>query len=200
MGSEKKSSKEEKKKHKKRSSPSASEDEGRSKRRKTVEDEERKRSKSDKKEKRKSKKSHKHSKHHSDKEKKSGDKHKDKHHKRDRHSTLEFQELSNDDYFLKNNEFATWLKDERKIFFSDLSSSLHANSSHTLSRTGTIKSLNPGTTRALKVGLGQRIIGKLSSGREKASVNCTLVHCLFCFVSFCFAFVFSDLHLEGTIC
>ncbi|OUZ99520.1 hypothetical protein BVC80_531g18 [Macleaya cordata] len=34
----------------------------------------------------------------------------------------EFQELSNDDYFSKNNEFATWLKEERGVFFSDLSS------------------------------------------------------------------------------
>lgn len=33
-----------------------------------------------------------------------------------------FQELSNDDYFLKNNEFATWLKEEKDVFFSDLSS------------------------------------------------------------------------------
>lgn len=34
----------------------------------------------------------------------------------------EFQELSNDDYFSKNNEFATWLKEKKKMFFSDLSS------------------------------------------------------------------------------
>ena len=34
----------------------------------------------------------------------------------------EIQELSNDDYFLKNNEFATWLKEEKDVFFSDLSS------------------------------------------------------------------------------
>lgn len=34
----------------------------------------------------------------------------------------DFQELSNDDYFLKNNEFATWLKEEKRVFFSDLSS------------------------------------------------------------------------------
>jgi hypothetical protein len=30
--------------------------------------------------------------------------------------------LSNDDYFSKNNEFATWLKEEKNVFFSDLSS------------------------------------------------------------------------------
>ncbi|XP_060670869.1 style cell-cycle inhibitor 1-A-like [Ziziphus jujuba] len=33
-----------------------------------------------------------------------------------------FHELSNDDYFSKNNEFATWLKEEKDVFFSDLSS------------------------------------------------------------------------------
>lgn len=33
-----------------------------------------------------------------------------------------FRELSNDDYFSKNNEFAAWLKDEKKVYFSDLSS------------------------------------------------------------------------------
>ena len=35
---------------------------------------------------------------------------------------LEFQELTKDDYFSKNNEFATWLIEEKKVFFSDLSS------------------------------------------------------------------------------
>ncbi|KAH9646305.1 DYW deaminase domain-containing protein [Citrus sinensis] len=46
----------------------------------------------------------------------------DKHHKGDRRSNCEFQELTNEDYFSKNNEFATWLKEEKKLFFSDLSS------------------------------------------------------------------------------
>ena len=36
--------------------------------------------------------------------------------------THQFQELSSDDYFSKNNEFSTWLKDEKNVFFSDLSS------------------------------------------------------------------------------
>lgn len=35
---------------------------------------------------------------------------------------FKIQELSNDDYFLKNNEFAAWLKEEKDVFFSDLSS------------------------------------------------------------------------------
>ncbi|CAA0842138.1 Unknown protein [Striga hermonthica] len=68
-------------------------------------------------------KSHKISKRRSDKgKKKSSGKHKDKSHKREKLSKLKIQELSEDDYFSKNNEFATWLKEEKKIFFSDLSS------------------------------------------------------------------------------
>ena len=35
---------------------------------------------------------------------------------------IDFQELSTDDYFLKNNEFSMWLKEEKDVFFSDLSS------------------------------------------------------------------------------
>ncbi|CAA7405489.1 unnamed protein product [Spirodela intermedia] len=33
-----------------------------------------------------------------------------------------FEEISNDDYFSKNNEFSTWLKEEKGTFFSELSS------------------------------------------------------------------------------
>ncbi|XWS27552.1 hypothetical protein CRYUN_Cryun26dG0125800 [Craigia yunnanensis] len=117
MGSDRKE-----KKNKKRStySSSASEDEGREKRQRRGEEEERKnRKKNDKREKRKDKKPHKQS---SDKEKKSKEKHRSKQHKGDRHSKHGFQELSSDDYFSKNNEFATWLKEEKHVFFSDLSS------------------------------------------------------------------------------
>lgn len=35
---------------------------------------------------------------------------------------MKLEELSGDDYFSKNNEFSTWLKEEKRIFFSDLSS------------------------------------------------------------------------------
>lgn len=107
----------EKKSRKRTSSLSSSEDEGRRRKRRRSDDERRNR-KSDKKEKRKDKKSHRH---HSDKEKKSKDKHKTKRHKGDRDLKPEFQ-LSNDDYFSKNNEFATWLKEKKKVFFSDLTS------------------------------------------------------------------------------
>ncbi|KAJ0043639.1 hypothetical protein Pint_18148 [Pistacia integerrima] len=106
MGSEGKSK--EKTKSRKRSSSSESEDERRSKRHR-----------SDKKDKGKEKK---HRKHRSDKEKKSRDKHRDKHQKGNHHSKHEIQQLTSEDYFSKNNEFATWLKEEKKLFFSDLSS------------------------------------------------------------------------------
>ncbi|KAJ4705804.1 putative Pentatricopeptide repeat-containing protein [Melia azedarach] len=105
MGSDRKSK--EKQKSRKRSSSPDSEDERRSKKHR-----------SDRKDKGKEKKSHKHR---SDKEKKSRDKHRDKYHK-GHHLKHEFQELTSDDYFSKNNEFATWLKEEKKVFFSDLSS------------------------------------------------------------------------------
>ncbi|XP_057723305.1 style cell-cycle inhibitor 1-B isoform X2 [Arachis stenosperma] len=103
------------------SSPSDSEDERKSKRQRTVEDEEKKkRRKLEKKEKRKDKKSHKHSKEKSDKDKKSKETYKSKRSKGDIPKGI--QELSSDDYFAKNNEFATWLKEEKNVFFSDLSS------------------------------------------------------------------------------
>ncbi|KAI5440716.1 variant 2, Style cell-cycle inhibitor 1-A [Lathyrus oleraceus] len=51
-------------------------------------------------------------------EKKSKDKHKSKRSKGE--VNMDFQELSSDDYFAKNNEFATWLKEEKNVFFSDL--------------------------------------------------------------------------------
>ncbi|CAK9165659.1 unnamed protein product [Ilex paraguariensis] len=128
IGSDRKMGEEEekRKKKKKRSSLSPSEDEGKSKRRRTVEDKETKRNKKDKSQskdrKKQHHKSHKSSKHHSDKGKKSDEKHIGKRHKHDPHLKVNRQELSEDDYFSKNNEFATWLKEEKNLFFSDLSS------------------------------------------------------------------------------
>ncbi|KAL4200932.1 hypothetical protein AMTRI_Chr02g256090 [Amborella trichopoda] len=43
-------------------------------------------------------------------------------HKHPNGSLHSIEELSDNDYFSKNNEFATWLKEERGVFFSDLSS------------------------------------------------------------------------------
>ncbi|KAI3414908.1 uncharacterized protein J3R85_015710 [Psidium guajava] len=94
-----------------------SQDERRRKRHRSEEGDENETRKSDKKEKRKDRKSRKHR---SDKGKKSGDG-KGKRKSKDRHWKHDIQELSSDDYFLKNNEFATWLKEERNVFFSDLS-------------------------------------------------------------------------------
>ncbi|KAH9620616.1 hypothetical protein KSS87_007087 [Heliosperma pusillum] len=48
-------------------------------------------------------------------------KHRSKDSKQGGHSNVKVTELSNEDYYSKNNEFATWLKEEKKKFFSDLS-------------------------------------------------------------------------------
>ncbi|KAK3428418.1 hypothetical protein EUGRSUZ_F04454 [Eucalyptus grandis] len=96
-----------------------SQDERKRKRHRADEGEENESRKSDKKEKEKGK-DRKSRKHRSDKEKKSRDS-KGKQKRKERRSKHDIQELSSDDYFLKNNEFATWLKEERDIFFSDLS-------------------------------------------------------------------------------
>ncbi|KMT17359.1 hypothetical protein BVRB_2g038160 [Beta vulgaris subsp. vulgaris] len=118
MGSEKKSKDE----SRKRSADSHSEDEGKTKRHKTSDDYGEGSRKRDKKEKSHHSKSHKYSKSHSGKEKKSEKKHKTESSKPGRHPISDFKELSSDDYFAKNNEFATWLKEEKRKFFSDLSS------------------------------------------------------------------------------
>jgi hypothetical protein len=112
MGSDRKTKE---KNTKKRTSPSSSssdsQDNGRRKKQRRGDEEESRSKKSDKK-------SHKHR---SDKKKKSKDKHRTKHDKGDNRSK-EFKELSEEDYFSKNNEFATWLKEEKNVFFSELSS------------------------------------------------------------------------------
>ncbi|KAL3851030.1 hypothetical protein ACJIZ3_012912 [Penstemon smallii] len=101
----------------KRSSPSSTqrEEEGRKKRRRSKDEDEKHKSK-------KKHKSHKSSKHSSDKDKKSSEKRKDKVRRKHDNQKLKIQDLSNEDYFSKNNEFAKWLKEERNIFFSELSS------------------------------------------------------------------------------
>ncbi|KAL5977495.1 hypothetical protein ACLOJK_021842 [Asimina triloba] len=108
----------------KRRSPSVpSEDEYRSKKRhRTREDKEKRRKKKPKREeerkdREKSKKPHKNSSKHGEKAR-SADKHEEKQGKSKRKK--DFEELSNDDYYLKNNEFSTWLKEEKGLFFSDL--------------------------------------------------------------------------------
>ncbi|XP_008447103.1 style cell-cycle inhibitor 1-A isoform X1 [Cucumis melo] len=125
-GSERKSK--EKRKHRK--SASSSEDEKRSKRPRAAEDEERESRRSDKREKRKEKKSHKHSKSHSGFQSKvlscpaffSQRRSRRIFTKASITRRTKIQELSKEDYFSKNNEFATWLKDVKNVYFSDLSS------------------------------------------------------------------------------
>ncbi|KAK9070627.1 hypothetical protein SSX86_011029 [Deinandra increscens subsp. villosa] len=101
MGSDRKS--------KKKRSP-ASSDEGKNKRRSSSEAKSHKKDKSSDR-KRKS----------SSSSGKQEEKRKHKHHKHARREISNFKELSDEDYFVKSNEFATWLKDERDSFFSDLS-------------------------------------------------------------------------------
>ncbi|XP_052178304.1 style cell-cycle inhibitor 1-A [Diospyros lotus] len=119
MGGDRKS----KKKRRSSLSASDSEDGGKTKRRRTGESKSEKKDKSKKKDRDKSHKSSKHRHHsHRDKKSKAKGKHQSKHDKHDGKLKLKFQELSTDDYFSKNNEFATWLKEEKDVFFSELSS------------------------------------------------------------------------------
>lgn len=71
--------------------------------------------------KRKHESSHKSSKR-SSKDKRSREKDSGKSRKHGVSSKSKFQEISSADYFAKNNEFSTWLKEEKNVFFSDLSS------------------------------------------------------------------------------
>ncbi|KAM7250118.1 hypothetical protein ACFE04_022001 [Oxalis oulophora] len=116
MGSDRKSK--EKTTKKRRTSPSASseyEDDGRRKKQRRGDNEEEEEDES-----RSNKKSHKHR---SDKKKKSKDKHTTSRRDKGGHNIpKDFKELSADDYFAKNNEFSTWLKEEKNVFFSELSS------------------------------------------------------------------------------
>ncbi|XP_051125643.1 style cell-cycle inhibitor 1-B [Andrographis paniculata] len=98
----------------KRSSPSSPRDDTRTKRQKSKEDDKKHSS-------RRKHKSDQSSKRNSDKDKKSGGKHKHRSSKRVNPSHSKHEELSTDDYFSKNNEFALWLREEKGIFFSDLS-------------------------------------------------------------------------------
>ncbi|XP_074304426.1 style cell-cycle inhibitor 1-A [Silene latifolia] len=96
-------------KSRKRSSDSQSEDESKAKKKHRSREEDGEGSKKTK--------SHKDSETRSRKEKK----HRSKDSKQGGHSNVKVTELSNEDYYSKNNEFATWLKEEKKKFFSDLS-------------------------------------------------------------------------------
>ncbi|KAL0725764.1 hypothetical protein Bca4012_040363 [Brassica carinata] len=116
MGSER-SSMEKKRSRARSEDPSSSENEERVKRHRGTEKDDEKRSRRS--EKKKEKKSHKH--HRSSTSKKSKD---DKHKKKDAEGDHKLKEgipeLSSEDYFSKNNEFATWLKEKKRTYFNDL--------------------------------------------------------------------------------
>ncbi|KAJ4829886.1 hypothetical protein Tsubulata_013146, partial [Turnera subulata] len=82
------------------------------------------------------------------------------------------EELSNEAYFSKNNEFAAWLKEETKLFFSDLSSE-HARElfSDFIKDWNDLKSLNRDTMRASQVVLGVLITGYSKSSSIEATIS-----------------------------
>ncbi|KAL6629103.1 hypothetical protein ACP70R_028868 [Stipagrostis hirtigluma subsp. patula] len=114
------------KSRKRRPSPSSGEDEGRERKRRDKK-ENRRSGRDDREEderRRKSKKS-KHSDRDKGKERDSKERHskeKGKSKQKDKDAVTGFKEISKDDYFSKNNEFAAWLKEEKGKYFSDLSS------------------------------------------------------------------------------
>ncbi|CAA7062069.1 unnamed protein product [Microthlaspi erraticum] len=113
MGSER-SPKEKKRSRARSEDPSSSENEGKVKRHRGTEKDDEKRSRRS--EKKKEKKSHRSS---SSKRSKD-DKPKKKHAEGDHKLKEGIPELSSEDYFSKNNEFATWLKEEKRTYFNDL--------------------------------------------------------------------------------
>ncbi|CAN8233705.1 unnamed protein product [Cochlearia groenlandica] len=128
MGSERspKEKEKEKEKKKKRSrarsdDSSSSEGEGKVKRRRgTEKDDERRRSRSS--DNNKDKKSHKHHRSTTSSSNKSKDDDKQKKKRGQGEYKLKegIPELSSEDYFSKNNEFATWLKEKKRTYFNDL--------------------------------------------------------------------------------
>ncbi|XP_020586355.1 protein PXR1 [Phalaenopsis equestris] len=116
MGSERNS-------RKRRSSPSTSLEDDENKVRKLKKrDEKQKKTRKDDDQERKKRKRDKKSGEHSDFREREGKEKRERHkHKKKRAVKEGFKEISDQDYFSKNNEFSTWLK-ERGIYFSDLSS------------------------------------------------------------------------------
>ncbi|KAM3241062.1 hypothetical protein ACQJBY_054227 [Aegilops geniculata] len=114
------------KSRKRRSSPSSGEEEERERKKRRDKKESRRsgrdgRGSDDEEEKRRRKKKHGDrgkDKERDSKERRSKEKEKSKRKDKD----ADIKEISKDDYFAKNNEFATWLKEEKGKYFSDLSS------------------------------------------------------------------------------
>uniref|UniRef100_A0A0E0JW38 Uncharacterized protein n=1 Tax=Oryza punctata TaxID=4537 RepID=A0A0E0JW38_ORYPU len=111
---------------KRRSSPSSGEEEERERKKRRDKKESRRSSRDEQdeeEEERRRRKKKKHGDRGKDKERDSKEKHsKEKEKSKRKQKDDDFKEISKDDYFAKNNEFATWLKEEKGKFFSDLSS------------------------------------------------------------------------------
>uniref|UniRef100_A0A0D9VCP2 Uncharacterized protein n=1 Tax=Leersia perrieri TaxID=77586 RepID=A0A0D9VCP2_9ORYZ len=114
------------KSRKRRSSPSSGEEEERERKKRRDKKESRRSSRDDEDdddEERRRRRKKKHGDGGKDKDRSSKEKHsKEKEKSKRKHKDDGFKEISKDDYFSKNNEFATWLKDEKGKYFSDLSS------------------------------------------------------------------------------
>ncbi|XP_062218309.1 style cell-cycle inhibitor 1-A-like isoform X2 [Phragmites australis] len=112
------------KSRKRRSSPSSGEEEGRERKRRDKK-ESRRSSRPDREEevedRHKKRKKSKHSDRDKGRERDSKERH-SKEKEKSKQKDKGFKEISKDDYFAKNNEFATWLKEEKSKYFSDLSS------------------------------------------------------------------------------
>ncbi|KAL6888457.1 hypothetical protein ACP4OV_009483 [Aristida adscensionis] len=115
------------KSRKRRSSPSSGEDEGRERKRRDKKESRRGgrdgREEDDERHKKSKKRKHgdrDRGKERDSKERYSKEKGKSK--RKDKDAVTGFKEISKDDYFAKNNEFATWLKEVKGKYFSDLSS------------------------------------------------------------------------------
>ncbi|KAG2656302.1 style cell-cycle inhibitor 1-A-like [Panicum virgatum] len=114
----------ERKSRKRRSSPSSGEEEGRERRRRDKKDS-RRSSREDREEeddRHKKRKKSKHSDRDKGKERDSKERHSKEEKSKRKDKDAVIKEISKDDYFAKNNEFATWLKEEKGKYFSDLSS------------------------------------------------------------------------------
>lgn len=70
--------------------------------------------------------------------------------------------MSGDDYFAKNIEFATWLKEEKNVFY--------VSCLQNLSKLGIKESLNRIIMKSLKLRLAQPINGKSKSRFEERAI------------------------------
>ncbi|CAM0946604.1 unnamed protein product [Alopecurus aequalis] len=113
------------KSRKRRSSASSGEEEERERKKRRDKKETRRSSRGSDEDEEKRRRKRKHGDRGKDKERDSKERHskgKEKSKRKDKDVVTGFTEISKDDYFAKSNEFATWLKEEKGKYFSDLSS------------------------------------------------------------------------------